>query len=416
MTSTRLCDLRYSCKGLSVQLPKTYFDHRKETSPLLFECVRQDLRAVEKRHLDGPFFDSEMFKGFDRVFDSAILQIGRDAARRFRLIAGRDEFYYQQLVADFNSSEAIERITFFLSVDYLIMLNFALYGKKTFFFTDNLIEHLAHTELDAPSSHIRLPFPSCLFVITSETAISALWRVHGTEPQSREPISVFITEAPASDEEGGERKIIFCCYQPMAGESPFFVKRSLLVREDWSIKQMLQTDWSDIFKETDEGDKAASFGLDDEAFYKEEGILLLYRVLLNCILYLQSKDADILLQLSPHRRRETAGEREKQGRPADDEPEVFEESELNYDLVGANIAPLVIHRIIVDNETTDTEARGEQAHLRKLAKRILVRGHWRNQPFGSGLRERKIIWIRGCQVICVNDRSRRSARLPQRRR
>lgn len=166
-----------------------------------------------------------------------------------------------------------------------------------------MIEHLAHTELDAPSSHIRLPFPSCLFVITSETAVSALWRVHGTKPQSREPISVFITEAPTSDEEGGERKIIFCCYQPMAGESPFLVEGSLLVREDWSIKQMLQTDWSDIFKEIDEGDKA-SFSLDDEAFYKEEGVLLLYRVLLNCILYFQSKDADIMAKA-----RRTAGAR-----------------------------------------------------------------------------------------------------------
>lgn len=366
---------------MTAQLPKTYYDHRKEASPLLFECVRQDLRAIEKKHLDEPFFDA------------SISQIGRDAARRFRRIAGHDEFYYQQFVADFNNSETVERMTFFLSVDYLVVFNFALYGKKTFFFTDNLIEHLAHTELDAPSSHIRLPFPSCLFVITSETAVSALWRVHGTKPQSREPISVFITEAPTSDEEGGERKIIFCCYQPMAGESPFFVERSLLVREDWSIKQMLQTDWSDIFKEIDEGDKA-SFSLDDEAFYKEEGVLLLYRVLLNCILYLQSKDADIMAQLSPHRRRKTPGEREKQGHSAGDEPKASEESELNYDLVGANIAPLVIRRIFVDNETTDTEARGEQAHLRKLAKPILVRGHWRNQPFGSGLRERKIIWIR----------------------
>lgn len=115
---------------MTAQLPKTYYDHRKEASPLLFECVRQDLRAIEKKHLDEPFFDAEAFKGFDRFFDASISQIGRDAARRFRRIAGHDEFYYQQFVADFNNSETVERMTFFLSVDYLVVFNFALYGKR----------------------------------------------------------------------------------------------------------------------------------------------------------------------------------------------------------------------------------------------------------------------------------------------
>ena len=382
---------------MSIKLPETYYDERSKNSPFLFECIRQDLRTIEKRNLTGPFFDGDNFPGMNRHFEKVITALGHKLSNNFRQIAGRDELLYRSLIDNFQQSDGLSRETFFHAVDYLTLLNFTLYGRKSFFFTDNLVEHLIHTELDAPSTHIRLPIITCLFVITSPAVIKSLRHLPGRPPVSKEPLSIFLTEAETSEEERGVRKIIITCYQNVFEEKPLLVKRSLLIRDDWSIKQMLQTNWEEIFGGKNEDNPG--FG-DDEAFYSNEGIVLFYRALMNCILYIQSKDADIISKLSPHRRAGTMNRKEREQELFLSDQPKKEVSKLDYEMVGESIPPMIIKRV-VDESGDNEKANGEESSRtaaasehNKMGKRILVRGHWRNQAHGENFSERKLIWIK----------------------
>lgn len=376
-------------------LPKTYYDFRTEEQPLIAECVRQDLRLIQKEGLSGPFFDPDILKGFDRYFDYAFTNIAQKAKDSFRQLAGFDELYFRRLWEDFTSKDTVGRIEFFLTADYLVLLNFELFGKKSLFFTDNLVEHLVHTELDAPSSSIKLPFESCLFVITAKSVIEAIWQLRGTDPESFEPLNIFLTEAVTSADEGGIRKVVFVCYQKIPNGEPFFVKRSLLIREDWSIRHMLRTDWLSISPESKD---EKSFALDDDDFYENRGVLLFYRVLLNCILYLESNDAEIIKKLSPHRRAASINRKQKREILFDPPNSDREISKLDYHLIGADIPPLIIQRIVVDDDGTenvdDALENDRRSETKRLSIRFIVRGHWRKQPFGKGSEERKLIWIK----------------------
>lgn len=379
---------------MSFSLPKTYFDYRNEEQPLMAECIRQDLRLIHKEEMSGPFFDPDFLKGFDRYFDFTLTNIAEKARDRFRQIAGSDELYFRRLWNEFTDTQ-VERIEFFLTADYLVLLNFELFGKKSLFFTDNLVEHLVHTELDAPSSCIKLPFESCLFVITAQSVIEAIWQLRGTPAESFEPLNIFLTETSTSAEEGGIRKIVFVCYQKIPHDEPFFIKRSLLIREDWSIKQMLRTDWLSILNDTKDEN---SLALDDDDFYENQGVLLSYRVLLNCILYLESNDAEIIKKLSPHRRAASMNRKQKRETLYDPPNSDREVSKLDYSLVGADIPPLIIQRIVVEEggagKFDDVVESNTDHDLKRLSIRFIVRGHWRNQPFGKGSEERKLIWIK----------------------
>jgi hypothetical protein len=60
---------------------------------------------------------------------------------------------------------------FLVNLEFSSVLNFALNGKRTFFFGENLSDHLANTELNVSADIIRLPFESCMFVFTSRAYI-----------------------------------------------------------------------------------------------------------------------------------------------------------------------------------------------------------------------------------------------------
>lgn len=380
---------------MTLTLPKTYFDIRERQVPLMFECIRQDLRGIKKHNLSGPFFDTEPFKGFARFFDSTFSNLAQTAKRHFEKLTYSDGIHFRQLWEEVASPQ-LKKAAWFLSIDYLVMLNFILNGKRTFYFADNLVEHLAHTELEVSSTFVRIPFPACHFVITSQSIIAALWTIRGTPPESTEPLSVFITESETSSEEPGERKLLFVCYQPIKNAEPFFVKRSLLIRSDWTIRQMLQTDWAHIFEGQEDSENVQS-AVDDQNFYENQGVLLFYRVLLNCILYLGSTDADVIASLSPHRKAASMN-RQERGQMLFSPPNSDHEiSKLDFNLVGQQIPPLVIQRIVIepgDESMEPVPISVSVSDPSRHSARFLVRGHWRRQPYGAGSEKRKLIWIR----------------------
>ncbi len=355
-----------------MKLESTYYDMLKERDPRLFKYVSLELANIREKGLGGPFGDVEQFQAhFEKYLSEFTTLVREDVRRRLGFVP-----------PDFTHMQEFIQLLSMKEIDYLTVTNFELFGRKTFFFADNLVEHLSMTELNAPSDFVRPPFACCLFVYHSRLAIEAFYRISKASPPAyNAPINVFVVQRPAEE---GRRKLVFACLHGNREHTNAFVKRELLVRDDWTIEQMLKTDWADIYK--DEGDETEF--VDETKFYNEG--MLFFRILVNSLLYLGSNDADTINCLSPRADiiRKLNNQRfRRQHQKLNKQMQTL--SSLNYSLVGSKVGSIIISKPQLDKGTlTDVPSN------RKLGIRFIVRGHWRNQPVGEGRKERRLIWIK----------------------
>lgn len=354
----------------------THYDVLKATEPVLFECVRQDLRYIEKHGLDGPFSNVDDFKGYQRYAQHALQEHIADIKGQMRKRYGNNTFAIESAFQAYIQGQQIRQFGYMMHKNYFVILNFELFGKKTFFFADNLVEHLALTNLEAPSEFLTLPFPSALFVYNAEIVKRAITSTNSKiEVDLETPVSVFISEHPS---ELGDRKIIILAYQSSFKRFTSLIKRELLIKENWKISDTLRTDWGDVYH----GETVDDFITDDDSIFFETEILNLFRVVINSLLYLQSNDPEILSELTPSRPPRIERNKDKSKITQD-------HSSLTYSSVGDSIQPIIIERTTPADDAADS---GQKK--RELSKRFVVRGHWRNQPFGEGFQKRKLIWIK----------------------
>jgi hypothetical protein len=355
-----------------MKLDATYYDILKSHDPLLFNYVALELANIKEKGLVGPF---GLIDNYETHFDTYLSELTKKVTEDVRNQLG-------SVPPDLTRSEEFIRLASAREIDYLTATNFELFGSKTFSFANNLIEHLAFTELNAPSDFVRPPFECCLFVFQSPLAIEAFYRLtKKTPPDYTAPINVFVIQLPSEE---GKRSLVFACFHANHEHTYYFVKRQLLVRDDWTIDQMLKTDWSDIYKDSED----TSEFVNESAFYNE-GILF-FRILINALLYLCSNDIDSISCLSPHKDlvEKFINQRHPQKKRRIEE-QIKSGSELDFSLIGSKIG-----NILVKKPQLLSEVSAESLSNRKLAVRFIVRGHWRNQPFGEGRKERHIIWIK----------------------
>ncbi len=286
-----------------------------------------------------------------------------------------------------------------MGIEYHCIFNFALSGKKTFHFSRNLTEHLLNTEINLNCRFIELPFPCCMFVYTSPSAIDALHEAlngfGNFEPSSREardysaPISVFVTLLDATSGLSG-RSIIFTAFQARRSDRGHaMTKRQMFLPDDWSLEMALRTEWDTLYADGKECVVETRPGRpSDEGFYTDG--LRFFRMLINSVLYL-SAGRDLTER--PSRRSELIAEaaslQKSKKRRKLQSANSF--SELAYSDVGCDLPPIVISSAHHD----DTEPRVVSGlHSNSLQTRVMVRGHWRHQPHGTGLSQRKLIWIK----------------------
>jgi hypothetical protein len=356
----------------AMRLGPTYYDDLKKRDPVLLEYVRRELANIREKRLQGPF---GLIENFQVHFDSYL----SDLAKRFAVQA-RNQLGF--VPSDLTRSDEFIRIASAREIDYLTVTNFELFGRKTFFIASNLVEHLALTQLNAPSEFVRPPFDCSMFVYRSRLAVQSLYRISKrVPPDHNAPISVFIIQLPAEE---GERKLVFACFHGNLERTYFYVNRQLLIRDDWTIERMLRTDWSDIYKESEDESE-----LVDESVFYNEGMLF-FRILINSLLYLSSNDVDTIDCLSPHAEliRKLNNERlHREHRQLKKQLQAV--SSLNYSLIGSKVGHIIVRKPQLLSGTPE-----ENVPQRKLAVRFVVRGHWRHQPFGERRKERHLTWIR----------------------
>lgn len=280
-----------------------------------------------------------------------------------------------------------------LSTRYYALLNFELFGTKTFYLQDGLVQHLACTEMNVVAPLLELPFPACMFVLTSRESIDALYRMHwAAHPEQRgrrlidykAPISVFlILTEKAADQPYRQLNII--AFHANREEYHLMITRRLCLHDHWTVGEALTTDWTNLDAQIEKRKHVNAEGewetVEDSLFYTDG--LLFFRIILNAALYISSADAEL------------------EHRPPDQEtvkqeieriPSRVKRRELKQAARHASRLPyIVVGASIPEAEAIPTSAPEAK---RTLSVRFTVRGHWRHQACGPGLKDHVLRFIR----------------------
>lgn len=356
--------------------PLNYYDYLKRRCSSLFPYVEKELVHLKEKGLYGPFHTvdeyatlaNEYLKAETQAFVNYTIE---NLAERY------GERRAQEIGQEFLKSKELEQAFHSFEMNYTTTVNFELYGKKTFYITPNLYEHLAQTSIDTDCELARLPFPNCMFVYDSPQAVDLLYQTADHNPRTYDgAVSVFASEVL----ENNERKVLLYVFHADMNIVYYAVKRQLLLREKWTLEQALRTDWLKINPDSED---IAPFAVSDELFYTSG--LNFFRSIVNTILYLGSNDPDLVEQLSPYRQLEErlakAKSREKR---KDIKGEMKRTSRVDYILVGRNIPRLM---------PSESGSSIDSKH-REINARFIVRGHWRNQPYGPDNSLRRPVWIK----------------------
>lgn len=372
-------------------LPITYYDVAMAHQwPRFRHAIRADLTLLQALDQRGPIntvdsFGSAMLEAARTdvrgLGASLAEQLGVDAESALAMLAQHQPATLESFMATYNFA-------------YHSVLNFELAGRKTFFFRDGLSERLLATEIASDSDIIRLPFKTCQFVFTAPGVVQALGMMGARNgqplhPRYDAPVSVFATEFDAP--EHGGRSLVLLVAQATPTRSHAMLKRQLLIAPGRSLETALRTDWeavraqSGVVEET-VGRSITDFGaqsdeISDAPFYTDG--LLIFRLVLNAILYLSSDRVELVQHSGPAGgpgRRMNHAERRAAARG----------SRLAYASVGDSVPPIYVsgHR-----DSSGQPGAAPPSGLYRLQHKLLVRGHWKHQPHGPQRAERKLIWI-----------------------
>lgn len=382
-------------------LPPTYYDFVRKLRPTLVEMGEQD--AAELLSGQNPpqaihsvdDYDSRFPQYIERL-NAEILGYGADHPG-----VSVEEMSPFLSSAPPQAKASLASLYGTVNYEYHSVVNFALAGKKTFHFSDNLAEHLANTEINLKAALIQLPFPTCLFTFTSRAVINAMHNIRGDAGRwamniagldYSAPVSVFLTMHPAGAGLPG-RKLLMCAWHARLPDTSYLaLKRELYLGDNWTLEQALRTDWETLTP-NDLGigisvnlDEESIAHQDDDTFYTDG--LAFYRIVLNAVLYLSSDKAELTAKESPRKEIE---DRAKGIASLPKRRKLLQTTgrytALDYEEVGASVGPIVIQK---------GEAEGGEGGSGggKPLVRFMVRGHWRRQPHGPDSQDRKLIWIR----------------------
>lgn len=382
-------------------LPPTYYDFVCRLRPYVAELAELDAKDLLAQ--PQPPASISSVDDYASRFAECIERVDNEVLERMTRTSGMP---IDRLKALFDDIRLRARAQFAglystVNLEYHSLVNFALAGKKTFHFSDNLAEHLANTEINLKAPLIQLPFQSCLFSFTSKAVVDAMHNIRGDSGRRAmngatldytAPVSAFLSILPGGAKLPGRKLIINAWHARLPGSSYLMLKRELYLGPNWTLEQALRTDWETLTPDdlgiglhVDALDDSIA-PQDDDMFYKDG--LAFYRILLNGVLYLSSDRAELTAMPSPRQQieQQAAGMASPQKRRKHLQT-MGRYTAFDYEEVGASIGPIVIQH---GEPHEPFQARDGRSPL----VRFMVRGHWRRQPHGGENQDRKLIWVR----------------------
>ena len=372
-------------------LPPTFYDVRKYVDADMYRAIGEDVESLKKNGTTDALHDLENFP-------SRIEEIWQRQYKKLIEAASREQglpptVIQRETERDPETWNIIEWQHRELSTRYYAFLNFELFGTKTFYLQDGLVQHLACTEMNVVAPLLELPFPACMFVLTSRESIDALYRMHwAAHPEQRgrklidykAPISVFLVLTQKAPDQP-YRQLNIITFHANREKCHLMVSRRLCLHDDWTLLEALTTDWANLDTQIEKRKHVDAEGqwetVEDSLFYSHG--LLFFRIILNAVLYISSADAELEHRPSDQ---ETA-KQEIERIPSRVKRHELKQaarhaSRLPYIVVGASIPAAE------DIPTSAPEAK------RSLSVRFTVRGHWRHQACGPGLKDHVLRFIK----------------------
>ena len=364
----------------------TYFDKFTNTQKKFYDIIKRDIEELAGK-------DRGSLLHFNRLGSSFSQYLTDFKQNRVQesLYVLYDEGYPDSIIEQYRQAAIEQKFQ-----DYVSILSFEICNRKVFNVDTNLVEHLAQTSLEANSEFARLPFDACMFTFSSPLVIKSYCNlVKKPVPKSLSSINVFavnlstnmkfVSKLPAN----AKKSILFNTYHIIENIEEFdMFTRSLPIQENKSIDEILKTEWKSDYKEL--------AGIDE---YDTDSGTTFYRILLNTILYLNSNDVDMIERISPHKaliqKMKELGHVPKNNKSKklinkknNIKEKMKKYSSLNYAVLGKKLGKIKIIKPNI-NWKNNNEITGV-----KIGTRFMVRGHWRNQPYGTEMTERKLIWIK----------------------
>lgn len=342
-------------------MPMTHYDWIKRFRPDFVDAIALSVTSVEPRRyglvrddLDDEFFDMLSRQSIDAHLRATIRAAGH-----------RPEEFSPDELLSMLLPEAANKLFATLEMEWQFFSNFELFGKKSFFFSPNITQKLADTELNVASEFVATPFPSCLFAYDNQAARDAYFAMMNLPTRQEGVVTVYVVHHLTTPEEPALG--ILATYSDRRGDIPGAAVRHLSLAPGTKLEDALRTDWL----ERGHARPNAITAADDEMFFGPG--LRMIRIVANSILYLSSANPDVAkgLKEPPRTGGSTLSTKEKRRL----ERSV---SKLDYTLVGRSATP----------------CQGRPSAIGKqLNERIQTRGHWKSQAYGPGHTERKIIFI-----------------------
>lgn len=166
-------------KRTVMALPPTYYDFVLKLRPTLVEMGEQD--AADLQNGLNPLQVVHSVDDYESRFSQYIKRLNAEILGYGADHSGVSIYEMAPLLSTAPPKVKAVIASLYGTVDneYHCAVNFALAGKKTFHFSDNLAEHLANTEINVKAALIQLPFPTCLFTFTSRAVINAMHNIRG---------------------------------------------------------------------------------------------------------------------------------------------------------------------------------------------------------------------------------------------
>ncbi len=362
-----------------MNLKSTYFDICKTRDSFLLELLEKEVEHFTKKNIKQMTF--EQIDDFSIYFKDYLGNELLNISKKFKedlLLQGKTNISDAEIIETVKN-HLPEEATQMLYSDYITLFNFMLYGKKTFYFSQNLCENLALTQLDVSSKFLFPPFDCCLFIYDNPTVIDAFNKMIEKDSDTVNlPINVFVIHNAPED---GYRKLIFNCIQADSNRTESFIKRELMIKEDWTIEDSLHTDWRIVFNLTENEPNK-----NEELFFNEG--LLFFRIVLNSILYLGSNEIDVQEKLSPNKGLVEKLKNLKSPKKIKNiTNKINSVSLLDFNLVGNNVKSIIVRKPNISHSS--------QSDFKFILKNLkyLVRGHWRKQHYDKNNSKTKLIWI-----------------------
>jgi hypothetical protein len=372
-------------------LAPTFYDVRKYVDADMYRAIGEDVETLKKNGTTDALHDLESFPSrveqvWQRQYEKLIGAASREQGLPPSIIQREAE-------RDPEAWNIIEWQQRELSTRYYALLNFEFFGTKTFYLQDGLIQHLACTEMNVVAPLLELPFPACMFVLTSRESIDALYRMHwASNPEQKgrrlidykAPISVFLVLTQKVPDQPF-RQLNIIAFHANREEYHVMVTRRLCLHDDWTLGEALTTDWANLDAQIEKRKHVSAEGewetVEDSLFYTDG--LQFFRIILNAALYISSADAEL-----EHRPSDQEAVRQK----IEQIPSRVKRQELKQEARHASRLPyIVVGASVPVEEVVPTSAPEAK---RSLSVRFTVRGHWRRQACGPGLKDHVLRFIK----------------------